>query len=61
MTPPITPFDRPVDSIIGVAAPMFGYLTSVQEQAEYGMRIFSLIIGIAIGCISFYRLLKKPK
>ena len=61
MTPPLTPFDRTVDSIIGVAAPMLGFITSVQENIEYGLRIFSLLIGIVIGAISLYRLLNKPK
>lgn len=61
MTPPITPFERTVDTIIGVAAPTLGFITSVQEQVEYGMRIFSMLIGIIVGAISLYRLLKKPK
>jgi hypothetical protein len=61
MHPPITPFDRNVDSIAGVVAPMLGVITSLQENVEYGLRILSLFIGIAIGTISLYRLLRKPK
>jgi hypothetical protein len=61
MTPPLTPFDRAVDSVIGVVAPMLGVITSLQENIEYGLRIVSLFIGIAIGIISLYRLLRKPK
>lgn len=61
MTPPLTPLTRTIESIIGVAAPTFGFITSIQENVEYGLRIFSLLIGIAIGAISLYRLLKKPK
>ena len=61
MTSPVTPLERAVDSIVGIAAPTLGFITSIQEQVEYGMRIFSLSIGILIGVISLYRLLKKPK
>jgi hypothetical protein len=61
MTPPLTPLERTLESTIGITAPILGFITSIQEQVEYGMRILSLLIGIVIGGISFYRMLKKPK
>jgi hypothetical protein len=47
------------DSFIGVAATSLGFITSVQEQLEYGLRITSLIIGIAVGLFSLYRIIRK--
>ena len=61
MTSPLTPLERTIESIVGIAAPTLGFITSVQENVEYGLRIFSLLIGIVIGAISLYRLLKEPK
>jgi len=53
--------DRPFASLIGVAAPLLGVITSMQDELEWALRITSLVIGIAIGLISLYRLLRKLK
>jgi len=45
--------------IIGTIAPAVGFVTSFQEQLEWGMRITSLTIGIIIGLLSLLKLLKK--
>ena len=50
---------RIFDSLIGMAAPVIGLITSMQEQFEYWLRVGSLIVGIAVGVASLYRLLKK--
>jgi len=50
---------RMFDSFIGVTATSIGFITSVQEQLEYGLRITSLVIGIAVGLFSLYRIIKK--
>tara|TARA_Y100000816_G_scaffold24136_1_gene15576 strand:- start:269 stop:397 length:129 start_codon:yes stop_codon:yes gene_type:complete len=42
-----------------MAAPVIGLITSMQEQFEYWLRVGSLIVGIAVGVASLYRLLKK--
>ena len=42
-----------------MAAPVIGLITSMQEQFEYWLRVGSLIVGIAGGVASLYRLLKK--
>ena len=47
------------DSLIGMAAPVLGLVTSMQEQFEYWLRVGSLVVGIAVGVASLYRLLKK--
>mgnify|MGYP000013442934 CR=1 FL=1 len=50
---------RMIDSFIGLTATSLGFITSVQEQLEYNLRIASLIIGIIVGLISIYRILRK--
>jgi|TARA_R100000664_G_C2740625_1_gene129177 hypothetical protein len=50
---------RIFDSLIGMAAPVIGLITSMQEQFEYWLRVGSLIVGIAVGLASLYRILKK--
>jgi len=45
--------------VAGTVAPALGVVTSFQEQLEWGLRMTSLTIGIIVGLISLYRLLKK--
>jgi hypothetical protein len=45
--------------VAGTLAPALGVVTSFQEQLEWGLRMTSLTIGIAVGLISLFRLLKK--
>jgi hypothetical protein len=45
--------------IVGSVAPVLGLVTSLQEQIEWGMRVTSLGIGIIVGLISAWQLLKK--
>ena len=47
------------DSLIGMAAPVIGLVTSMQEQFEYWLRVGSLVVGIAVGLASLYRILNK--
>jgi heme A synthase len=44
---------------IGTIAPAVGFVTSFQEQLEWGMRMTSLTIGIIVGLLSLLKLLKK--
>jgi len=50
---------RILDSLIGMAAPVIGLVTSMQEQFEYWLRVGSLVVGIAVGLASLYRIIKK--
>ena len=45
--------------VAGTLAPALGVVTSFQEQLEWGLRMTSLTIGIAVGLLSLFRLLKK--
>jgi len=50
---------RVIDSLVGMAAPTMGLITSMQEQFEYWLRIGSLLVGITVGLVSLYRVLRK--
>lgn len=50
---------RMFDSFVGIFATSIGFVTSVQEQLEYNLRIASLIIGILVGLFSLFRILRK--
>ena len=50
---------RIFDTLIGMAAPVIGLITSMQEQFEYWLRVGSLIVGIAVGLASLYRIVRK--
>lgn len=54
------PFERALDAAVGIAAPMLGVITSLQEQVEYALRVCSLLVGIAVGSVALYRSLRKP-
>ena len=45
--------------IAGTVAPALGVVTSFQEQLEWGLRMTSLTIGIVVGLMSLFRLIKK--
>ena len=45
--------------VAGTVAPALGVITSFQEQLEWGLRMTSLTIGVIVGLISLFRLLKK--
>ena len=48
-----------MDSFAGIVATSLGLITSFQENLEFHLRITSLIIGIAVGLFSLYRIIKK--
>ena len=46
-------------SIAGTFAPILGVITSLQEQLEYGLRISGLVVGLIVGLLSLWQILKK--
>jgi len=44
---------------VGTVAPAVGFVTSFQDQLEWGMRMTSLTIGIIVGILSLANLLRK--
>lgn len=45
--------------VAGTVAPALGVITSFQEQLEWGLRMTSLTIGIIVGLLSLFKLLRK--
>jgi hypothetical protein len=45
--------------IVGTVAPALGVITSFQEQLEWGLRMTSLGIGIVVGLLSLWKLIKS--
>jgi len=46
-------------SMIGTLAPILGVITSLQEQIEYGLRISGLVVGLVVGLLSLWQILRK--
>lgn len=51
--------EKMINSFCGVAAPVLGVMTSLQGDIEWSLRAISLVVGIAVGCISLVRLVRK--
>jgi hypothetical protein len=45
--------------IAGTVAPALGVVTSFQEQLEWGLRMTSLTVGLVVGLLSLFRLIRK--
>lgn len=46
-------------SIIGIASPVLGVITSYQEQIEWHLRVASLLVGLAVGIMSLVAMVRK--
>jgi hypothetical protein len=46
-------------AIVGVASPVIGVITSLQEQVEWTLRVASLIVGLIVGIMSLVGMIKK--
>jgi hypothetical protein len=44
---------------LGLGGPTLGVITSFQEQLEWGLRIVSLVIGIAVGIYSLMKIKER--
>lgn len=54
-------FDHFTKTIFGVCAPVLGVLTSFQQEIEWHLRIISLVIGIIVGLLSMWGLIRKVR
>ena len=67
MTPLNMRMRTPIDidyffkAVVGITTPILGVITSLQEQIEWGLRIASLIIGLAVGILSLISMAKKMR
>ncbi|TDU64110.1 hypothetical protein EI77_04294 [Prosthecobacter fusiformis] len=47
--------------LIGITAPLMGVVASWQEQMEWGMRMLSLGVGVAVGVVTIISLRRRSK
>ena len=48
-------------AFVGVASPVLGVITFLQEQVEWTLRVASLCVGLAVGIISLVSMVKKMR
>jgi hypothetical protein len=53
--------DYILKAIVGVASPVIGVITSLQEQVEWTLRVASLIVGLIVGIMSLVGMMKKMR
>ena len=46
-------------AIVGIASPLVGVVTSLQEQIEWTLRVSSLVVGLAVGVMSLAAMVRK--
>ena len=44
--------DYILKAIVGIASPLVGVITSLQEQIEWTLRVSSLVVGLLVGLMS---------
>ncbi len=53
--------DYVLKAIVGIASPVLGVITSMQEQVEWTLRIASLVVGILVGVLSLIGMIRKMR
>jgi hypothetical protein len=53
--------DYILKAIVGVASPVIGVITSLQEQVEWTLRVASLVVGLIVGIMSMLSMMKKMR
>jgi hypothetical protein len=53
--------DYILKAIVGIASPVIGVITSLQEQVEWTLRVASLIVGLIVGIMSLVSMVKKMR
>jgi hypothetical protein len=49
------------NGIIGTATTVLGVLTSFQEDLEFWLRVLSLLVGLSIGVVTLWNLIKAAR
>jgi hypothetical protein len=57
----MTHYQTFTNGLFGLLGSTFGVLSTFQEQLDWGVRITGGCIGLAVGAVSLYRLIKLPK
>ena len=53
--------DYVMKAIVGIASPVLGVITSLQEQIEWTLRVASLVVGLLVGLMSLVSMLRKMR
>jgi hypothetical protein len=51
--------DYAFKAIVGIASPVIGVITSLQQQVEWTLRVASLMVGLIVGIMSLVSMAKK--
>jgi hypothetical protein len=60
MRPPVD-LDYVFKAIVGIASPLIGVITSMQEQIEWSLRVSSLAVGLLVGLMSLVGMIRKMR
>jgi hypothetical protein len=53
--------DYILKAIVGIASPLIGVITSLQEQVEWTLRVASLLVGLIVGIMSLIAMVRKMR
>lgn len=53
--------DYTLKAIVGIASPLLGVITSLQEQVEWTLRVASLLVGLLVGIMSLVSMIQKMR
>jgi len=53
--------DYAFKAIVGIASPVLGVITSLQEQVEWTLRVASLLVGLIVGIMSLVSMARKMR
>jgi len=54
-------YDYILKAIVGIASPLVGVITSLQEQIEWTLRVSSLVVGLLVGLMSLVGMIRKMR
>ncbi len=54
-------FEYIFKAIVGIASPVIGVITSLQQQIEWTLRVASLLVGLIVGVMSIVGMVKKMR
>jgi hypothetical protein len=53
--------DYILKAVVGIASPLVGVITSLQEQIEWTLRVSSLVVGLLVGLMSLVGMIRKMR
>lgn len=53
--------DYTLKAIVGIASPVMGIITSLQEHIEWTLRVSSLLVGLLVGIMSLVSMIQKMR